>query len=286
MGLPFRREKMSLPVTQCPECATRFRVTAEQLEAHEGIVRCGRCNAVFNASEHFHDGEPSPQLSLPIAAAENVIAAPEDEAIVAEHSIDLSGLEEIATPASEAVAEEKTLAQQIAFHDEAPAHTITESVRKPHDWLWLIGSVLLVLALLAQAVYFYRVEIVAQLPGLKPVLTGYCSLLKCTIPLPKKPELMSIESSDLEADPLQTNIITLSALLHNRASHAQAYPSLELSLTDVQDKVVARRTFAPAEYLKMAEDEKLGLAANREISIKLHLDTADIKPAGYKLFLF
>jgi hypothetical protein len=30
----------------------------------------------------------------------------------------------------------------------------------------------------------------------------------------------------------------------------------------------------------------LGLASAREILVKLHLDTADLKPAGYKLFLF
>lgn len=282
---------MSLPVTQCPECATRFRVSAEQLEAHDGIVRCGRCNAVFNASEHFHDGEPSPQLSLPIAAPGDEIATPEDAAIVAEHSIDLSGFDaiaadEITTPVAEAVSDEPTLAQQIAFHDETPAAEISEPAPKPRRWPWLVGSLLMLLVFAAQAIYFYRVEIAAQLPGLKPALTSYCGLLKCTIPLPKKADLMGIESSDLEADPLQANVITLSALLHNRATHTQAYPSLELSLTDVQDKVVARRTFAPAEYLKAAEDEKLGLAANREMSIKLRLDTTDLKPSGYKLFLF
>lgn len=282
---------MSSSVTQCPECATRFRVSAEQLEAHDGIVRCGRCNAVFNASEHLHDGEPSPQLSLPIATPGDEIATPEDEVPVAEHSIDLSGLDEItadeiAAPTAEAVSDEPTLAQQIAFHDEAPATEISEPASKSRRWPWLIGSLLLLLALSAQALYFYRVEIAAQLPGLKPALTSYCGLLKCTIPLPKKAELMSIESSDLEADPLQANVITLSALLHNRAPHTQAFPSLELSLTDMQDKVVARRTFAPAEYLKAGEDEKLGLAANREMSIKLRLDTTDLKPSGYKLFLF
>lgn len=282
---------MSSSVTQCPECSTRFRVTSEQLEASDGIVRCGRCNAVFNAGEHLHDEEPSPQLSLPIATPEGEIAAPKDEAIVAEHSIDLSGLDEIvaneiSAPAAEVAAEEPTLAQQIAFHDEAPAAEISEPASKPRRWPWLIGSLLLLLALLAQALYFYRIEIAAQLPGLKPMLTSYCGLLKCTIPLPKKPELMSIESSDLEADPLQANVITLSALLHNHATHTQAFPSLELSLTDMQDKVVARRTFAPAEYLKTTEDEKLGLAANREMSIKLRLDTTDLKPSGYKLFLF
>ena len=57
---------MSSSITQCPGCYTRFRVTTEQLTAHNGIVRCGLCSAIFNAPEHLHDDEPSPQLTLPI----------------------------------------------------------------------------------------------------------------------------------------------------------------------------------------------------------------------------
>lgn len=38
---------MSL-ITQCPNCATAFRVTPLDLQAHGGDVRCGRCAHVFN----------------------------------------------------------------------------------------------------------------------------------------------------------------------------------------------------------------------------------------------
>ncbi|MBU3736663.1 MAG: hypothetical protein FGM62_06775, partial [Methylobacterium sp.] len=43
---------MSL-VTTCPACGTRFRVRPEQLAAHRGDVRCGRCSHVFNALERL-----------------------------------------------------------------------------------------------------------------------------------------------------------------------------------------------------------------------------------------
>jgi|GEM_PF-789180 len=35
--------------TSCPECRTTFRVTQDQLGLRRGLVRCGTCNAVFNA---------------------------------------------------------------------------------------------------------------------------------------------------------------------------------------------------------------------------------------------
>jgi predicted Zn finger-like uncharacterized protein len=268
-------------ITQCPECSTRFRVSAEQLAAHDGMVRCGRCNHVFNAAEQLHDDQPSPQLDLPIAAL-----APEAEN-VAEPLAEPPRDDAPAAPSITAIADEPgVLEHQFQFDAEVLSEEISEPVPKPLRWPWLVGSLLLLLTLSAQAVYFYRIEIAARLPGLKPVLASYCGLLQCTIPLPKKADLMSIESSDLESDPQQSNVITLSALLHNRAGYTQAYPSLELSLTDLEDKIVARRTFMPAEYLKAGEDEKLGVAANREMSIKLRMETADLKPAGYKLFLF
>ena len=36
-------------LTRCPHCQTAFRVATDQLRSHHGRVRCGNCNAVFNA---------------------------------------------------------------------------------------------------------------------------------------------------------------------------------------------------------------------------------------------
>lgn len=274
---------MSASITQCPGCATRFRVSEEQLVSHDGMVRCGRCNEVFHAIEHLRENEADPQLSLPIEQLQEIETAVEyaavDIPVAQEPPVSLDDI-----PATKPA----TLADQILQQDKEVVRPeeVAKPVRKPRTWPWVLGSLLLLLVFLAQALYLLRVELAAQLPGMKPVLIGYCDLLKCSIPLPQKAELMSIESSDMEADPMQSNVVILSASLRNRASHVQAYPSLELSLTDLQEKVIARRTFAPVEYLKAGEDEATGLASNREISVKLHFDTADLKPAGYKLFLF
>lgn len=275
---------MSASVTQCPECATRFRVSEEQLASHDGMVRCGRCHEIFHAIEHLCDNEADLQLSLPIeqlqeieTAIENTVEATVSAPVLQEHKLLHDHISTL-TP--------DTLAEQILKQDAVSKDELAKPVHKQRQWPWIMASMLLLLVLLMQALYFFRVEITAQLPGIKPILVNYCDLLKCDIPLPKKAELMGIESSDLQADLLQGNVITLNASLRNRAPYVQAYPNLELSLTDLQDKVVARRTFVPEEYLKSVEDAKIGLASGREILVKLHLDTADSKPAGYKLFLF
>jgi len=152
-------------------------------------------------------------------------------------------------------------------------------------WPWIAGSSLLAVLLLAQAAYFFRVELAARLPGLKPALIDYCRLLACDVPLPQHADLMGIESSDLEADPARENRITLNALLRNRAPYAQAFPNLELTLNDLNDKPLARRVFRPADYLHPPENEQTGLLPNHELAIKLRLDVTELRPTGYRLAL-
>lgn len=260
---------MNSEITQCPQCGTRFKVTEAQLDAHEGLVRCGRCHEVFNASEHLYDGQPSPQLSLPI----------EPELPTLE--VDLTPIPNV----PELEEAPTTLAQQVQFVEEL-TDEVLEPVPRKRGWVGIVLASLLALMLLAQAVYFFRVEIGARLPGLKPVLVQYCALLNCTVALPRKAELIAIESSELESDPNQPNIVMLHALIHNRAPYAQEHPSLELTLTNLQDQSIARRVFHPADYLKNGDSAKLGIPANRDLDIRLRLDTTDLKPSGYRLFLF
>jgi predicted Zn finger-like uncharacterized protein len=46
--------------TQCPDCNTAFRVTAEVLKQAAGKVRCGSCKHAFNALEFLSEAKPEP----------------------------------------------------------------------------------------------------------------------------------------------------------------------------------------------------------------------------------
>lgn len=256
-------------VTQCPECSTRFKVSQAQLDMHQGMVRCGRCQAIFNATKKMHDNELSPQLTL---------------------TLDLEEMQQVPVKnpvePTPVILDKYDFSHLAATSKEAALEIRSTVIKKNVHWSWIVVILLLAIVLLAQTTYFFRVELAAHLPGIKLALTSSCKLLNCDIPLPKKIDQLSIESSDLESDPKQASAIVLNAILRNRALYAQTYPNLELTLTNSTDEVLARRTFSPMEYLKFGEDEKQGLLPNHEIDIKLHLDTADLKPAGYRLFLF
>jgi predicted Zn finger-like uncharacterized protein len=177
----------------------------------------------------------------------------------------------------------KALVIKPAMMAEEPREIDYEFSRKPRMWPWTVAACVSLLVLLVQAVYLFRVDLAASFPVIKPVLASACKILKCNVPLPQNANLMSIESSGL-ADAPQNHVV-LEALLRNHAAYAQAFPNLELTLTDNQDSPLARRIFKPADYLSPAESEATGLLPNHEINIKLHLDTMDIKPSGYRLML-
>lgn len=256
-------------ITRCPECGTRFNVSVAQLAAHDGMVRCGRCHDIFDARKNLNDDEPSPQLSLPI------------ENFPQQGGFDLSPIPDV----PELEEEPRTLAQQVQFIEEL-TDEVSEKAPRKTNWTGVAIATALTVMVLAQSAYYFRVELGSRLPGLKPLLAQYCELLSCTVTLPKKIDLMVLESSELESDPAQSNIIILHALVHNRALFAQTYPSLELTLTDMQDQAIARCVFHPVDYLKKGTDEKIGIPANRDLDIRLRMDTTDLKPSGYRLFLF
>lgn len=280
--------------TLCPHCQTRFKITAVQIEAHQGMVRCGHCLEVFDARLSFIAEAAYPQLELDISpvAPEPATVAPEvlptPASVLAEAAHEDLDFSVATVPAEAEVAPllvPEPFDEAAVILAEAVEATKQESstARSSRRWLWLTGILLLLGVLCLQAVYFFRVDLAARVPSIKPALLTSCVWLGCEVPLPRTTELMSIESSSLEADPAHASHITLHALLRNRAPYALAFPDLELTLNDRSDSPVARRIFKPADYLPVAMHETSGLAANQELGVKLLLDTSDLDPNGYRL---
>jgi predicted Zn finger-like uncharacterized protein len=153
-------------------------------------------------------------------------------------------------------------------------------------WAWTIGGLLLLLAAALQTLYLFRVEVAQALPDARPLLTQVCSLFNCEVGLPQNIDTLSIESSDLVADPQRPDQIELRATLRNKARHVQAYPNLDFNLTDAQDETLVKRVITPSTYLKPPALPTTGFAPNSEINIKLQFSAKQVKPAGYRLLLF
>ncbi len=214
-------------VTKCPSCLTSFIVKPEQLEAHDGQVRCGQCQHVFLAADYL--GDP---------------AVPDD-----------------------------------FLKTEKKGMSLTKPMA-----LLMLG--LLVMLAVFQSLYFFRGEIARQWPALKPAIRTTCHYLGCTLPLPQHAELIAIDDTELVKDETHEDIVKFSCVIINHAIYAQSFPSIELTLTDQQDKPLTRRKISPSTYLKGLEkplDE--GLAGNDEVRVTINLSTADLPVAGFRAFV-
>ncbi|MBL8394170.1 MAG: zinc-ribbon domain-containing protein [Candidatus Accumulibacter sp.] len=302
--------------TCCPSCQTIFRVSSEQLRVRAGKVRCGQCRAVFNAIDNLVDEDTvvTPLSPLSVPAAEP--ATPEREAeerpagqAETVKAVPLTGPEEamvchlpppVAEPDPVAAGPAKNTPDQAQAGGSALPVAETNVDADQGQWLgappmsadrsvqrtFLVAAILLLLLLAAQLVFHLRSTLAISAPALRPALEALSNALGSEMPLPRRAELVSIESSDLQTDPGRSKLLVLQANLRNRASYAQAYPALELTLTDTRDKAVARRVLFPEEYLSPAALEAKSFAANAEVEIRLWLEAVQINAAGYRLYVF
>lgn len=151
---------------------------------------------------------------------------------------------------------------------------------------WGTGVLLLVLLLAAQLAYFKRDWLAAHYPQSQPALESLCDVLQCKVELLADVERIKLESSDLQTDPDQANTVVLTALLRNQAPYRQAYPHLELTLTDSANQPLARRHFTPRDYLAKDVPADPGMPSNEEVAVKLSLELVDVNAVGYKLFIY
>lgn len=251
-------------ITYCPACKTEFFVTEEQLKQHDGKVRCGQCLQVFDAK------------ALLIAADEDTAIAvsfPENHS----DSDSWGGAVINTADSSDLAHSDGHLVNPIT--DFSPIREKTAAHHRPS----LAVCLLLLCVAFMQSIYFLRHDIATYYPNTKPLLAELCVQLACTIALSEKVDLIMIDDTDIQEDAVYSGLLQLSTTLINKAAFIQAYPNLELTLTDVDDKPILRKTLKPSEYLQKGTDVALGLSANQELKLKLAIGSPEISVAGYRL---
>ena len=276
--------------TRCPGCKTIFRVTPQQLAMRSGQVRCGHCRTVFDGIASLVSlapiPRPEPELdesalgppTVTLRSAQALQPASEDSesANRPEPPID-----EAASEPAEAARPQDEIAYATRF-----AWQEKKQRRRLPTWIYAALLPVLVLLLAAQALFHFRDAIAAHWPMTKPALTRLCALAHCEVRPLQDISALSIEGSDLQADPAHRGLLILTLTIRNRAPFALGYPYVELTLSDTQEHVVVRRAFAPQEYLSGAADPDAGLAANSDLAVRLFIDASATSQAGYQVYLF
>jgi len=244
---------------------------------------------------YLRDSRREPQLAAvapePVTHDE-VLPAPRISLEKAEPSFDAIGMPE-ATLAD--TRQEPSWTPPAAPTDNAVAHDadepafVTQGRRREQSGKAVqialaAGSLFLLLLVLLQVMTTFRNPLAAQFPQFKPVLNTLCSLSGCKVDLPAQIEALAIEQGELQTLAPQT--FSYVSLLRNHSRSVQAWPSIELTLDDSDDKPVLRRVITPREYLPAKIDVASGLAPRSEQTVKVYFTTQQAKAAGYHIAIF
>lgn len=310
---------MSL-LTRCPACTTLYRVVPDQLRISEGWVKCGQCAEIFDASQNLiqvalasdepvpdpiDDASGPPAQNRPATApgpavvsvpdvkldhdpdpdAAPLIAPDQDrktgEAVPIEPSDDPSGAVAGQAETAQAAQFENGL-EHVSFLTPARPPSLMHT-RLKRAFLALVSAVL-GLALFAQWVYQERDHLAALRPDWRPGLQSFCAPLNCSVSALQRMDAMVIESAALHQ--LGADAYRLDFAIRNQADLAVALPSIELSLTDVQEQIVIRRVLSPAELLTSLEVLAPGSEWPVTVAFQIRPDAAMPRIAGYRLLVF
>lgn len=150
-------------------------------------------------------------------------------------------------------------------------------------WVYALLCLFSVIALAAQATYFFRDEIASRVPQMAPGLVAACTYLDCRLQPLRRGESLGFIGTELAADPAHKGLLIFTATLRNSGATAVAYPHLVLSLDGLGGEMVVRRVFTPAEFAPATASLVRGLEAGAEIEVKLYLDASQTNVVGFKV---
>ena len=284
--------------TRCPACETVFKVVPDQLKVSSGWVRCGRCAEVFDAATHLPAPTGAPATPTPPNPPVPVRPPPATPPLVTPTVAPLTTRRPAADrkplPASEAVppAPNIDLSQvpELSFVRNAKNKAFWQQpqvVRSLMTLLLVLSAVLVFQVMLDQ-----RHQLAAKYPGLQASLESLCSPLGCSIEPVKQLDALKIESSTFQKiqESALGDTFALKVTLKNNAALPLAVPALELSLTDVNDKVVVRRVLLAQELGFQGKTLAASGEWNGTVSIVVASNTLPNRPAaavtGYRVLAF
>jgi hypothetical protein len=137
------------------------------------------------------------------------------------------------------------------------------------------------LLLLGQVLSVYRDLAAARFALLRAPLEAACGLFGCTVAAAHAIDSLAVESSGLVRVE-KSNVYKLTVAVRNRAAIDLALPALDLTLTDAQGKLLARRVLRAAEF-GIATGV---VAAGTDLAFQATLQATTEPIAGYTIDLF
>jgi len=191
---------------------------------------------------------------------------------------------------------EPSLFEPIAAEPTASAVVLQEpsfmrNARRARFWrrpwiraLLLTLALLLSLSLAAQWAYRERQFLSASHPQWTPVLREICQVFGCQIEALQRIESVFVDAASFSK--IDDARYRLSFVLKNSADVPLAVPSIELTLTDLQERVVVRRVFAARELDSTVDRLRPTSEWQVNTYLKLDGDKNAQRVVGYRVLAF
>ena len=155
--------------------------------------------------------------------------------------------------------------------------------RRPWVRAVLLLLVLALNAVLAgQMAFQWRDRVAVQWPGARPWLAVACAVFNCQLQPPRAIDAIVVESTTLTRLDGVPEGYRLTVVLRNRAGYEVLQPYLDLSLTDGDGLVVARKALAPGDF----RTRPAALPQQSETALQLAMVIEGHRVAGYTVAAF
>lgn len=256
--------------TQCPECLSVFSLDARTLAQAHGYVMCGHCGAGFDSLSTLAEQlPPEPFRELP--ANEPAFEPPHLDLVVYRPRSTEPGPEAAVAPEPEDFAG-LSFAPRFAQPREPG----------PRRWPWITVCTLLTLLLAAQLGWACRDTLIAN-PATGNLLRQACTVLHCQLPLVRDVHKLQLLARDVQTHPSVPGALLISATVRNDAAFAQPWPTVAITLLDVNGKRLAMRRLRPYEYLGDNAEQRQGLAPGATTALVFEVDDPGQRAVTFSL---
>lgn len=235
--------------TSCPNCSSHYRITDNQLQAALGRVKCGQCGMIFNALQSLKnfDGKlPTGYQFSPNTSQEKLDQAPD---------IDIR-------------AEPKATESELSLHEAMYGHK-RNSLAHFSPFLWFIGILILIVAGIAQAVYYQRFQLIDK-PRFQQQVLSLCELLPCGESQFSSIRQIKLLERNVFTHPVTSNALMVTGSFINQAPFTQKLPRMLVSLFDIKGELIANRVFEPSEYLQEGTN-RTTMESNKPMQFRLEI---------------
>jgi hypothetical protein len=168
-----------------------------------------------------------------------------------------------------------------AAADPAARGPAPAPARRQRALAWALAAAALFAVAVWQIGFFYF-DTLAQSPTARPVLEAFCAVVRCQVPARRQLSKIDVAGANVAYHEEIPGALKISVNLVNRAPFPQAEPTLQVTLTDKDAKVVGRRAYPAADYRR----ERATLAPHVVTLATLELAAPPESAVGYEIELF